>query len=89
VRVYTLSSCGAFLLMDRPLRPGRRAELEVPAGGSHRPRAVGRVTFVNAAHAPAYPELPPGVALRFDKVDAIAACAIDHLVEKRLAALAV
>jgi hypothetical protein len=29
------------------------------------------------------------VALRFDKVDAIAACAIDHLVEKRLAALAV
>jgi hypothetical protein len=89
VRVYTLSSCGAFLLMDRPLRPGRRAELEVPAGGSHRPRAAGRVTFVNAAHAPAYPELPPGVALRFDKVDAIAACAIDHLVEKRLAALAV
>jgi len=89
VRVYTLSSCGAFLLMDRPLRPGRRVELEVPAGGSHRPRAVGRVTFVNPAHAPAYPELPPGVALRFDKVDAIAACAIDHLVEKRLAALAV
>jgi hypothetical protein len=89
VRVYTLSSCGAFLLMDRPLRPGRRAELEVPAGGSHRPRAVGRVTFVNAAHAPEHPDLPPGVALRFDKVDAIAACAIDHLVEKRLAALAV
>jgi len=88
VRVYTLSSRGAFLLMDRPLRPGRRAELEVPAGGFHRPRAVGRVTFANAAHAPAQPGLPPGVALRFDKVDAIAACAIDHLVAKRLAALA-
>jgi hypothetical protein len=88
VRVYTLSSRGAFLLMDRPLRPGRRAELEVPAGGFHRPRAVGRVTFVNAVHAPAHPDLPPGVAIRFDKVDAIAACAIDHLVQKRLAALA-
>jgi hypothetical protein len=89
VRVYTLSSCGAFLLMDRPLRPGRRAELEVPAGGTHRPRAVGHVTFVNSAHAPVHPDLPPGVALCFDKVDAIAACAIDHLVEKRLAALAI
>jgi hypothetical protein len=89
VRVYTLSSRGAFLLMDRPLRPGRRAELEVPSGGSHRPRAAGRVTFVNTAHAPSHPQLPPGVALRFDKVDAIAACAIDHLIERRLAALAV
>jgi hypothetical protein len=88
VRVYTLSSSGAFLLMDRPLRPGRRAGLEVAAGGSHHPRAAGRVTFVNTAHAPSHPQLPPGVALRFDKVDAIAACAIDHLVERRLAALA-
>jgi hypothetical protein len=89
VRVYTLSSRGAFLLMDRPLRPGRRAALEVPVGGAHHPRALGRVTFVNPANAPSHPELPPGVALRFDKVDAIAACAIDHLVEKRLAALMV
>jgi hypothetical protein len=88
-RVYTLSSRGAFLLLDRPLRPGRRAALEVPVGGAHHPRALGRVSFVNTAHAPSHPELPPGVAVRFDTVDAIAACAIDHLIETRLAALAV
>ena len=80
---------GAFLLLDRPLRPGRRAALEVPVGGAHHPCALGRVSFVNTAHAPSHPDLPPGVALRFDTVDAIAACAIDHLIENRLAALAV
>jgi hypothetical protein len=86
-RVYTLSSRGAFLLLDRPLRPGRRVDLEVPMGGANKPRASGRVTFVNRANAPAHPDLPAGVALRFDRVDAIAACAIDHLVERRLNAL--
>ena len=83
-RVYTLSSRGAFLLLDRSLRPGRRVELEVPVGGANHPRASGRVTFVNRVNAPAHPDLPAGVALRFDRVDAIAACAIDHLVERRL-----
>ncbi|MBW2286426.1 MAG: PilZ domain-containing protein [Deltaproteobacteria bacterium] len=86
-RVYTLSSRGAFLLLDRPLRPGRRVYLEVPVGGANHPRASGRVMFVNRVNAPAYPDLPAGVALRFDRVDAIAACAIDHLVERRLSAL--
>jgi hypothetical protein len=86
-RVYTLSSRGAFLLLDRPLRPGRRVDLEVPVGGANHPRASGRVMFVNRVNAPAYPDLPAGVALRFDRVDAIAACAIDHLVERRLSAL--
>ncbi len=43
--------------------------------------------FVNRVNAPVYPDLPAGVALRFDRVDAIAACAIDHLVERRLSAL--
>jgi hypothetical protein len=86
-RVYTLSSRGAFLLLDRPLRPGRRVDLEVPVGGAIHPRASGRVTFVNRVNAPAHPDLPPGIALRFDRVDAIAACAIDHLVERRLSAL--
>jgi hypothetical protein len=86
-RVYTLSSRGAFLLLDRPLRPGRRVELEVPMGGANKPRASGRVTFVNRVNAPEQPDLPAGVALRFDRVDAIAACAIDHLVQRRLSAL--
>jgi len=86
-RVYTLSSRGAFLLLDRPLRPGRRVDLEVPMGGAVHPCASGRVTFVNRVNAPAHPDLPAGVALRFDRVDAIAACAIDHLVERRLSAL--
>ena len=45
------------------------------------------VTFVNRVNAPAHPDLPAGVALRFDRVDAIAACAIDHLVDRRLSAL--
>lgn len=88
VRVYTLSSRGAFLLMDQPLRRGRRVEIEVPAGGTHRPRAAGRVTFANTVHAPSHPELPPGVAVRFDRIDAIAACSIDHLVARQLAAFA-
>lgn len=88
VRVYTLSSRGAFLLMEQPLRPGRWVEIEVPAGGTHRPRAAGRVTFANAVHAPSHPELPPGVAVRFDRIDAIAACSIDHLVAKQLATFA-
>jgi hypothetical protein len=44
------------------------------------------VTFVNRLHAPAHPELPPGIAVQFDSIDAIAACSIDHLVAKRLAA---
>jgi len=88
VRVYTLSSRGAFLLMEQPLRPGRWVELEVPAGGTHRPRAAGRVTFANSVHAPSHPELPPGVAVRFYRIDAIAACSIDHLVAKQLAAFA-
>lgn len=86
-RVYTMSSRGAFLLLDRPLRPGRRVDLEVPVGGANHPRASGRVTFVNRVNAPAYPDLPPGVAICFDRIDAIAACAIDHLVERRLNAL--
>jgi hypothetical protein len=86
-RVYTLSSRGAFLLLDRPLRPGRRVDLELPVGGAVHPRASGRVTFVNRMNSPAHPDLPAGVALRFDRVDAIAACAIDHLVERRLDAL--
>ncbi len=86
-RVYTLSSRGAFLLLDRPLRPGRRVDLEVPMGGAVHPCASGRVTFVNRVNAPAHPDLPAGVALRFDRVDAIAACAIDHLVERRLRVL--
>jgi hypothetical protein len=86
-RVYTLSSRGAFLLLDQPLRRGRRVDLEVPVGGANHPRASGRVTFVNRVNAPAHPDLPAGVALRFDRVDAIAACAIDHLVERRLATL--
>jgi len=86
-RVYTLSSRGAFLLLDRPLRRGRRVDLEIPVGGANHPRASGRVTFVNRMNAPAHPDLPAGVALRFDRVDAIAALAIDHLVERRLNAL--
>jgi len=63
-------------------------EIEVPAGGTHRPRARGRVTFVNTLHAPVNRELPPGVAVSFDRIDAIAACSINHLVAKRLAAFA-
>jgi hypothetical protein len=84
VRVYTLSSTGAFLLLDRPLRRGRRVDLEVPIGGANKPRASGRVAFSNQAKAPRHIDLPTGVALRFDRIDAIAACAIDHLVERRL-----
>lgn len=86
-RVYTLSSRGAFLLLDLPLRRGKRVELEVPMGGANKPRASGRVTFVNRVNAPDHPDLPAGVAMRFDRVDAIAACAIDHLVDRRLNAL--
>jgi hypothetical protein len=88
VRVYTLSSRGAFVLMEQPLRLGRRVEIEVPAGGTQRPRASGRVTFVKPLHALSHPELPPGIAVRFDRIDAIAACSIDHLVAKQLAAFA-
>jgi hypothetical protein len=83
-RVYTLSSAGAFLLLDRPLRRGRRVDLEVPLGGANKPRASGRVAFVNRANDPEQIEMPTGVAVRFDRIDAIAACAIDHLVDRRL-----
>lgn len=86
-RVYSLSSRGAFLLLDKPPRSGRRVSLEVPAGFTAPPRARGRVTFVNDALAPSHPELPPGVAVRFDSIDAIAAQIIDRLVRERLDAL--
>ena len=88
MRVYTLSSTGVFLMMDRPPRTGRRVGIEVPVNGIHRPRARGRVTFVNSARAPVHPQLPPGAAVRFDRLDAISACAIDHLVRRWLAELA-
>jgi hypothetical protein len=87
-RLYSLSSQGAFILTDAPLAPGRRLVIEVPAGLLS-PRARARVVLANGPDRPAHPELPPGMAVAFQDLDAPGAAVIDRLVEERLAALAV
>jgi hypothetical protein len=87
-RVYTLSSSGAFVLSDEPLRPGRKLVLEVPVGRLQ-PRARARVVLANPPGGTSHPDLPPGMAIAFDDLDAACAAVIQRLVEERLAALAV
>ena len=87
-RVYTLSSQGAFILTPRPLRPGRRVTVEVPAG-LLTPRARGRVVMVNPPDARTQPELPAGMAVAFQDLDGPSAAVIDRLVGERLAELSI
>jgi hypothetical protein len=87
-RVYTLSSQGAFILTDAPLRPGRRLGLEVPVGRLH-PRARARVVMVNPPGERGRPDLPTGMAVAFESLDAPSAAVIERLVEERLAELAI
>jgi hypothetical protein len=87
-RVYTLSSQGAFILTEEPLRPGRRLTLEVPIG-MLRPRARARVVLSNPPGARARADLPPGMAVAFHPLDAPSAAVIERLVVERLAGLAV
>jgi hypothetical protein len=88
VRVYSMSSRGAFLLTDEPLRAGRRLVVELPAGRL-RPRARARVVLANPADRPTHAELPPGMAVAFQDLDAASAAVLERLVLERLAALAV
>lgn len=85
-RMYTLSSQGAFILSDRPLRPGRRLELEFRVGTFH-PRARARVVMANPPGEARRPDLPPGIAVAFQGLDAPSAAVIERLVGERLAAL--
>ena len=85
-RVYTLSSQGAFILTEEPLRPGRRLQLEVPVGTFH-PRARARVVMANPPGERGRPDLPPGMAVAFQELDAPSAAVIERLVGERLAAL--
>jgi PilZ domain len=87
-RVYSLSASGAYVLTDEPLRPGRRMTLEVPVAPL-RPRARARVVLSNPPAGPTSLELPPGMALAFEDMDAASAAVINRLVEERLATLAV
>jgi hypothetical protein len=87
-RVYTLSSQGAFILTEEPLRPGRRLHLEVPVGTFH-PRARARVVMANPPGERGRPDLPPGMAVAFQSLDAPSAAVIERLVGERLDSLAV
>jgi hypothetical protein len=85
-RMYTLSSQGAFILTDRPLRPGRRLEIELPVGTFH-PRARARIVMANLPGEKQRPDLPPGNAVKFQNLDAPSAAVIERLVAERLAEL--
>ena len=85
-RLYTLSSQGAFILSEKPLRTGRRLELEFPVGTFH-PRARARVVMANPPGELGRPDLPSGIAVAFQDMDAPSAAVIERLVAERLAAL--
>jgi hypothetical protein len=87
-RLYTLSATGAFVLTDRPLTPGRRLWLEVPAG-LLQPKARARVVLANRPDAPVDAALPAGMAVAFEGLDPASAAVLDRLVRKRLEALAI
>ncbi len=87
-RVYTLSSAGAYLATEKPLRPGRRLALEIPLG-LDRSRTRAQVVLANSGDARRHPDLPPGMAVSFRRIDDAAVVAIERFVGTRLASLAV
>ena len=57
--------------------------------GRLQPRARARVVLANLPGEPEHRDLPVGMAIAFDELDAASAAVIHRLVEERLAALAV
>jgi len=88
VQVYSLSAGGAFLATPRPSLRGAQVSLELPLPGGTL-NLTGRVLYTNVPGNLMRPELPVGMAVRFDPTPEHAVHDVRHAVAEHLLGLVV